>query len=340
MRQPGRAPAALAIAFPLLVLSGCASDGNTADQPDAMDASAVAATDGPNPLRNAYFGDLHVHTRFSFDAYLFGTRTNPDDAYRFAKGEAITHASGHQIQLGFGSLDFQAVTDHGFYLGYLPAMDTPGDGLYDTSLGAELRELGSNGGFVRALQAMRSGEFADLPEDASNAAVQTAWQAIIDAAEAHNEPGVFTTFIGYEYTSSSDDSGNLHRNVIFQGSEAPPRPFARTDSRDPEDLWLWLDGLRAQGIEGLAIPHNSNGSNGHMFKPRDRRRRAARPPSLRRAADAQRTPGRDDPGQGHLGDAPAPVAERRVGRTSRSSPTASPRSSTANRRAVTSARPT
>ena len=92
-----------------------------------------------------------------------------------------------------------------------------------------------------------------------------AWQAIIDAAEAHYEPGAFTTFIGYEFTAFSEGRGNLHRNVIFLG-EAPPAPFTVDTSQDPEDLWQWLDELRAGGIEALAIPHNSNGSNGHMFK--------------------------------------------------------------------------
>ncbi|MCE2558418.1 MAG: DUF3604 domain-containing protein, partial [Acidobacteria bacterium] len=140
----------------------------------------------PNPLKDAYFGDLHVHTKYSFDAYLFGTRTNPDDAYRFAKGEAIEHASGHQIQLQSGALDFQAVTDHGLYLGALPEMDNPENPLYTTELGTDLRE---GGGFARAIQGLRSGEFAALPQDAQDDAKRGAWQAIIDAAEAHNDPG-------------------------------------------------------------------------------------------------------------------------------------------------------
>ncbi|MBW2401612.1 MAG: DUF3604 domain-containing protein, partial [Deltaproteobacteria bacterium] len=89
----------------------------------------------------------------------------------------------------------------------------------------------------------------------------------IDAADLFNEPGRFTTFVGYEYTSWSDDFGNLHRNVIFRGSDRIPAvPFSRFHSQNPEGLWNWMDELREQGVESLAIPHNSNGSNGQMFK--------------------------------------------------------------------------
>ncbi|MDE2976539.1 MAG: DUF3604 domain-containing protein [Acidobacteriota bacterium] len=250
-----------AIVILSLALLACSSGGGGDDA--GGDGTAAGTAHAPNPLRDAYFGDLHVHTRFSFDAYLFQTRTGPDDAYRFAKGEAIEHPSGHQLQLQSGAFDFQAVTDHGMYLGVMPDMDNAGSVLYDTTLGADLR---GGGGFARAIQGLRSGEFAELPADAVDNAARTSWQAIIDAAEAHNDPGNFTTFIAYEYTTSSEDRGNLHRNVIFRGSNVPPKPFASTDSRNPEDLWRWLDGLRDAGIEGLAIPHNSNGSNGNMFK--------------------------------------------------------------------------
>ena len=94
-----------------------------------------------------------------------------------------------------------------------------------------------------------------------------AWTDTIRAAEAFNEPGSFTTFVAYEFTSSTDDRGNLHRNVIFQGADRlPAMPFSRFHSQNPEGLWDWMDGLRQNGIEALAIPHNSNGSNGQMFK--------------------------------------------------------------------------
>ena len=100
--------------------------------------------------------------------------------------------------------------------------------------------------------------------------VRTAWEDTIVAADQFNSPGEFTTFAAYEYTTSSVGMGNLHRNVIFDGTESLPRePFSRFHSSNPEDLWDWMDELRAKGVESLAIPHNSNGSNGLMFQTND-----------------------------------------------------------------------
>jgi len=96
---------------------------------------------------------------------------------------------------------------------------------------------------------------------------KSAWADVANAAEEFNDPGNFTTFIGYEFTTSTDvEGGNLHRNVIFNSSKAPIRPWTRIDSLNPEDLWTWMDGLRDQGLDSLAMPHNSNGSNGQMFE--------------------------------------------------------------------------
>jgi hypothetical protein len=260
-RHLRRLAVALAVTSALLIslFIGC-SGGEPSGGGGGSDATS--ARPAPNPLRNAYFGDLHVHTRYSMDAYIFDVRASPDDAYRFAKGEAIEHASGHSMQLQT-RFDFQAVTDHGIFLGVLEAMDDPESPLYQEPLAKELRELGPAEGFQRGLQAFQSGEFQEIETTDTS---RSAWQEIVEAAERHNEPGRFTTFIGYEYTASSSDRGNLHRNVIFRGSEVPEIPFTAIDSPDPQDLWAWLDTHRAEGREGLAIPHNSNGSNGQMFR--------------------------------------------------------------------------
>jgi hypothetical protein len=102
--------------------------------------------------------------------------------------------------------------------------------------------------------------------DMLHSITRSAWQDSIAAAEAHNDPGNFTTFVAYEYTSSTDERGNLHRNVVFRsGDRLPEIPFSRFHSQNPEGLWRWMDELRAQGIDSVAIPHNSNGSNGAMF---------------------------------------------------------------------------
>ena len=242
---------------------------------ELIDRSAPAA----NPQRSAWFGDLHVHTEYSFDAYNFGTTATPYDAYRYARGEAIMHPSGFEVQLRT-PLDFYAVTDHAMFLGLVKeAADTrtefsrydvarpihninDPDNLSSSSL---IQRVGNFGNFVPdTLEGIRSGE---IDGEMATDVTRRAWLDIIEAADQYNDPGRFTTFVGYEYTTATDERGNLHRNVIFRGSDKLPAvPFSRLNSQNPEGLWEWMDDLREQGIESLAIPHNSNGSNGQMFK--------------------------------------------------------------------------
>lgn len=256
------------VGLPVMVLAAvfftmvsCGGSGEDA----ASTAGAPAQADAipSNPLRTAYFGELHVHTKHSFDAYVFGVRENPDAAYRFAKGEAISHPSGYEIRLGSGPLDFQAVTDHAFYLGIMPALAEESSSIYDSEIGRAIRGLGPLEAFQRAQVAIAAGEMNEVDDPNIR---RSAWADIVAAAQRHNDPGRFTTFIGYEYTSTTDEQGNLHRNVIFRGDSVPDLPFSRLDSQDPEGLWDWLDDQRAQGMDAIAIPHNSNGSNGAMFQ--------------------------------------------------------------------------
>lgn len=232
-----------------------------------------------NPQRSAFFGDLHVHTTYSFDAFSFGTLATPYDAYRFALGKPIKHPSGYDMQLR-RPLDFYAVTDHGMFMGVAAeAADTTSaisafpptqvlHGLNDPdnmdrwSLAERLQSFG---GISQGLSAeVVSG---NMDPEIPLAIIRNAWADTVKAADRFNDPGRFTTFVAYEYTTSSADRGNLHRNVIFRGSDRVPEiPFSRIHSRNPEDLWRWMDTLREDGVEAMAIPHNSNGSNGEMFK--------------------------------------------------------------------------
>ncbi|MEZ5598033.1 MAG: DUF3604 domain-containing protein [Pseudomonadales bacterium] len=260
----------LTIAAAALLLTACGQPAEKAST-EATAATAAEETGTATAIRrddqrNAYFGDLHVHTMYSFDAYVFGTRTDPNDAYAFAKGGVIKHATGRDLQLST-PLDFEAVTDHATYLGMLPAMFDDTTGVYNHPMAKSIREAFRNRD-RSAFSAMLPYIGGQVENDdlLDKTVVGNTWNKVAQAAEANYEPGKFTTFIGYEYTSSGPEMENLHRNVIFAGSGHADMPFTRLDSTNPEDLWDWMDAQRAAGNEVLAIPHNSNGSNGMMFQ--------------------------------------------------------------------------
>jgi hypothetical protein len=158
------------------------------------------------------------------------------------------------------------VTDHCEYLGVIPAMHDPKHPLSKVPYAADLfsteREK-INAAFQRIATSLRTGQY--LPELKDLDTSRSAWRTIVDSADRHYVPGKFTTFRGYEFTSAPDGQ-NLHRNVIFAGTRAPDLPFTALDSQNPEELWRWMDQQRKQGVEALAIPHNSNGSDGRMFQ--------------------------------------------------------------------------
>ena len=244
-----------------------------------MPADVIVADPAANAERNAYFGDLHVHTTYSFDAFAFGTLATPYDAYRYAKGKAIRHPAGFDVQLR-EPLDFYAVTDHAMFLGVLGAAADTSTEFSKLAHVKDLHNLNSAENLnvqslpqrVKAFttflpQTLAGVANGDIDIEMINGITRNAWADTIKAAEEFNQPGEFTTFVAYEYTSSTDDRGNLHRNVIFRNADKlPAMPFSRFHSQNPEGLWDWMDDLREQGIETLAIPHNSNGSNGQMFK--------------------------------------------------------------------------
>jgi hypothetical protein len=247
-----------------------------------MPGDMIIANPAANAARNAYFGDLHVHTTYSFDAYAFGTLATPYDAYRYARGAAIKHPGGFDVKIT-QPLDFYAVTDHAMFLGVVGAAADTSTEMSKLPYVKGLHNLNAPNNLNVDSLPQRSQAFTDfLPQtltgltDGSidvemvNNITRDAWSDTVKAAEEFNKPGEFTTFVAYEYTTSSDDRGNLHRNVIFRGADKlPAMPFSRFHSQNPEGLWDWMDGLREQGIEAIAIPHNSNGSNGQMFKLED-----------------------------------------------------------------------
>jgi hypothetical protein len=237
-----------------------------APTPAARPATPTAAhLPGYNADRNAYFGDLHVHTQLSFDAYIFNVRRTPDDAYRFAQGQAIGHAGGFDVRLAGGPLDFAAVTDHSEYMGAMGEAADPKSPLSKLPLVQGLFSP-EPARITEAFNTMVQGyEHGTLPKEFSDPRIASrAWAEVQDAAARNNQPGRFTTLVGYEYTSAPDGR-NLHRNVIFRTAKVPDLPYTANTSRDPEDLWRNMDGWRSKGIEALAIPHNSNGSDGLMF---------------------------------------------------------------------------
>ena len=203
--------------------------------------------------RNVFFGDLHIHTRLSLDAYRFGVTAGPEDAYVYARGGTIEHGAGYAIRLK-EPLDFAAVTDHAEYLGMLDGLglELPlhGGRLRETLLGRN--RLSATSLFFETLAEFEPPAEGDQGYDDDPAIMRAAWQRTIDAADQANQPGVFTSFVAYEWSAVSDPGNdNLHRNVIYRGSEAPTLPFSSHDSKDPEDLWTALEAQLAEGIEAI-----------------------------------------------------------------------------------------
>lgn len=237
---------------------------------------------GRNPLRNAYFGDLHVHTALSFDAYVHEVRVTPEQAYAFARGGEVAVPPMGEDGVGTQKvrlrrpLDFAAVTDHAEFIG--PALDctTPG-AAFDDEICAQFRS-GEGAGIVRWGLQLTSAEPDRFPELCNtegvdcDASTTDAWRRLIDAAEAaydRSEACEFTTFIGYEWTGNTGGS-NLHRNIIFRNDDVPSFPVSYFEEGTAPGLWRALDRVcnDAEGdCEVLAIPHNSNLSNGRMFVP-------------------------------------------------------------------------
>ncbi|MGA9408849.1 MAG: DUF3604 domain-containing protein [Roseobacter sp.] len=219
------------------------------------------------------FGDTHLHTSLSFDAISFGTTVTPEMAYRFTKGEEVRSSTGVPAKLG-RPLDFVVIADHSELIGTMGAVKA---GIPELMSDPTVRGWHENlmaGGeealkpYLDIVELTNKGE--DIPAVLSTEKFfRSTWEDVINAADDHNEPGVFTAFIGYEW-SSNDAGNNLHRVVIHRGDADDAKqylPVSSEESPNPEDLWERLDAYQERtGDQVLAIAHNGNLSNGKMFE--------------------------------------------------------------------------
>jgi len=221
-----------------------------------------------NPERNAYFGETHLHTSWSADAWLFGNQiTGPADAYKYAKGETIKHPLGYNIKIET-PMDFMGVTDHSEYVGITKMANTPSSPVskLPETKGLIITDPKSKEQQQRAFVAL-VGLMSQPPVKALMTPEVTGpiWKENVQAADAANQPGKFTAFCSYEWTSQFDNR-NLHRNIFFRDcAKVPVAPYSALDSWNPEELWQWMDGQRKAGNELLAISHNANLSDGWMY---------------------------------------------------------------------------
>ena len=232
---------------------------------------------GRNFPTQVFWGDTHLHTGMSMDAGAFGARLGPEDAYRFARGEELTSSTGQQVKLR-QPLDFLVVADHSDNMGFFPRLYAGDPEMLADPTGRKWYDMIQKGGqeavqvAVEIIIAFSQNTFPPALESRpGTAAYRSAWDETIDAAEKYNDPGKFTAFIGWEWTSNTGGN-NLHRVVIYRddgdraGVLEPYTTLKPEGSDDPRDLWKWLQGYQDRtGGRALAIAHNGNLSNGIMF---------------------------------------------------------------------------
>ncbi|MBE2244566.1 MAG: DUF3604 domain-containing protein [Burkholderiaceae bacterium] len=252
-------------------VAAAASAPPAASEPAASQAAAAPAAEAslqPNPERNAYFGETHIHTSWSVDAWVMGNRlTGPADAYKYAKGETIKHPMGFDIRID-SPMDFMGVTDHSEYVGVTREANIPGS--YVSKLPAAqpmiMKDPNSSEEQNRVfsyLLKLNSGAPVKALMDPK--ITSTVWKENVKIADEANQPGKFTAFCSYEWTSMPGNR-NLHRNVFFRACDhVPDYPFSSLESNKPTELWNWMDAQRKAGNELLAISHNANLSDGWMY---------------------------------------------------------------------------
>lgn len=280
--MPRSRPVAGILVLSLVVLAGpavLAQDAGEHDPADIEKAFPKKAPYSPYAGRSfptrPFFGDTHLHTSFSMDAGAFGARLGPADAFRFAKGAEVSSNSGQPVKLS-RPLDFLVVADHSDGFGFFPLIVGGDPTIMADPQGRKWNEMIHSGqGAEAALDIIRSFGTGTISKAImpvpGTAPYRGAWQKTVRAAEEANEPGRFTAFIGFEWTSNTGGN-NLHRNVIFRDDATkalqvePYTTMKPLGSDNPVDLWKWMTAFEQKtGGDVLAIAHNGNLSNGEMF---------------------------------------------------------------------------
>jgi len=272
----------LLITVTLLVISACDKKETQTIQSDVEVKKVIKAVQStttlpaPNPLKNVYWGDTHLHTSYSPDAFLMGNQTaDPDTAYRYAKGLPVVHPY-HKARIQIHTpLDFLVVSDHGEFMGVIPNILKGNPLVANTETGKRYKKMFADGKAIEVfgeLIAQINKVTPVNPELGNKEISRSVWGEIMSASDRHNEPGKFTAFMGWEW-SSTPGGANLHRVVVMrEGKEKGEQfiPYTSLDSDQPEDLWIWLESTSNKtGANFLAIPHNSNISQGLMFPLQD-----------------------------------------------------------------------
>ncbi|MFC3879573.1 DUF3604 domain-containing protein [Algoriphagus namhaensis] len=253
------------------ILASCTTQNNESEMSDSNKNegyvyNGISYDVVENELKEAYFGEQHLHTAASMDAFIAGTRLTPDDAYRFAQGEEVlVNGKPHTINR---PLDWAAVTDHGEFLGETYTLMNPGTPGYDSDAAKAMRDAPDLKTALTVykkyvLDALAGGN-AHPDFWQGYEAVKSQWQNNIEATEKNYKPGKFTTIHAYEW-SSAPNTANLHRNVFFRDTNLPDMPFSSNEGPSPQELWDWMIAQEKNGVKVFANPHNPNESKGMLF---------------------------------------------------------------------------